>query len=415
MGDVLALVLPPAKLLSTSTQSRSTNHSVYGRDLVNTLFWSTFESDVRNFIQSLDLKRRLKPPLMVEGKLFIHSEENVAKWVDMNVLRLLESIDGDNLMHYNPFSSPDFLGRPDFGVVDQSSHRLFLLFELKCPWVINSDVDFLKPKTEKAKHILAQLNGYMYLNNISYGVISTYCRWWFVKRVSDNDLLITRHYNDNSTKPTILECVYYMMMVGRATPQKLPITTREVAITLKTGGKKTVVFEERIYVGNYSDVWKIKTCPEGLPSVFKMIEKKCCKRNEAADWIDDEIKAYEKLRSLQGLHIPTFQGFGSIGSILYGFMTSYEGESVTWPLNEAEQQELRFIVGEMHKLGIAHGDIRFPNIVRNMEGKVKLIDFGRAKPASQESMKQDWEDLEKLFKKPVVEGELGEGEGEGEA
>lgn len=172
-----------------------------------------------------------------------------------------------------------------------------------------------------------------------------------------------------------------MIMMGRNAPQKLPITTREVAIKLKNGGVTRIVFEEQISKGRFNDVWKVRF--RGEVAILKFVDAKCGNHSDSSkkvELINTEVEAYRKLTCLQGTCIPKFRDVGWIGDILYGFITSYEGESVSGPLSEAEKDELRRIVGEMHKLGVVHGDLRFPNIVRNNEGKLKLIDFGLSKP-----------------------------------
>lgn len=384
------MTLPPA-LVSETPTSFTTNHSVYTRDPIKVNLWSTLDSEVRAFIQSIDTKKRVKAPFMEQDGVPIFSETNVNDFVLINVVTFLRKLDG-NFSHFSPYSSRDFLGRPDFGIVDNSNgDRLILVFELKCPWVIGYDVDLLNSKNAESKHIIAQLNGYMYLNNISYCILSTYNHWWFFKRVTENDLLISSCYPCDSSRPTVLECVYYMIALGKASPQRLPITTREVKVILENGDNKLVQFEERLSKGNYSDVWRITLLPEGRQGVFKMVDVKCGREN-AKSFINTEIEIYKKLQSLQGLYIPKFEDVGRIGDILYGFITSYDGKAIQEKLNMVEKEELKFIVGELHKLGVAHGDLRFPNVVRNNAGRLTLIDFGSAGECTDVGMAiwKDW-------------------------
>jgi hypothetical protein len=395
LGRLLSLTLP-SPVMAGSDKSISTHHSVHARDPLVRREWSTFEASVRALVQSIEARnKKVARPVRYEN-VSIRSESNVNEFVGFNVVRFLMDIDGKFTIH-NPFSSSDFLGRPDFGIVDDAFGQLILVFELKCPWVIGTDLDLVNAQNKKTQHIIAQLNGYMYLNNLSFGVLSTYTYWWFFMRDGDNGLLISKCYPHDSKDPTILQCVYFLIALGRERPQKLPITTREVKVFMKNGGTKVLMFEERLHRGNYSDVWRVTFQPEGKPGIFKLMDKKCGKTT-SVKLIDNEVEVYEKLDSLQGELIPVFEGVGKIGDVLYGFVTSFEGESLRQKVpTDSEVLEVEYILKEMHKLGVAHGDVRLPNIVKSGDGKIKLIDFGMATlSATLQDKKSDLEELETL-------------------
>jgi hypothetical protein len=405
LAQVLSQTLPSARM-SRFPKSSTTTTAVHARDPCTLREWSIFDASVLAFIQSVETDNKKVERPVQEKDIFIRSEDTVMLGVSDNVVKYLKKIDRNFTFHI-PVSSTDFLGRPDVGIVDDTINRLILVIELKCPWVIGNDLDLVNAKYKKTQHIIAQLNGYLSLNNMTYGVLSTYNHWWFFKRDTDNELFISKCYPHDSKSPTILQCMYFMIKLGRERPQELPITTREVKVYVENGRNKDVVFEERLHRGNYSDVWRITFRPEGKQGIFKLLDRKCGKKSskklfdggvDSKKLIDDEVEVYEKLHSLQGVLIPNFLGTGWLGDVLYGFVTSYEGESLRGKLpTDSDIQEVKHILEELHKLGVAHGDIRLPNIVKNGDGKVKLIDFGLAKLSSSvQDRESDMEELERL-------------------
>lgn len=391
------MTLPPPSHISETLKSRIRPHySFAARDPLKFDIWSSFDAEVCTFIQSIDTEKRVKKtkaPILVDDHIRIYSQRDVSFFVFINVARFLGKLDG-NFSEWNYYSSPDFLGRPDFGFVDNNGDRLLLVMEVLCPWETGHDADLFDSTNEKTQHIISHLKGYLDLNGISYGVLSTYTHWWFFKKTTDDNLLISHCHTYDSLRPTILECVYYMISLGRAAPQRQPLNTREVSVTFENGGMKRVIFEERLLEGNSCDVWRISLLPERRDGIFKMVD---AKHGIERLRIDREAENYQILQSLQGRYIPEFEGKGMIGNAFYGFITSYDGEPAQGKLTDAEKERVKLIVSEMHKLGVAHGDLRFPNIVRNADGLIKLIDFGSAKTSCNEYQKYDMQRLKELF------------------
>lgn len=96
-----------------------------------------------------------------------------------------------------------------------------------------------------------------------------------------------------------------------------------------------------------------------------------------------EIKVYEKLRGMEG--VP--QLICTLGN--YGFVMEWL-DARTLPVTKMRDllgleffDRLNGTVNEMHRRGVAHGDLRRRNILRGLDGMPKLIDFETAVHADQ--------------------------------
>ena len=106
---------------------------------------------------------------------------------------------------------------PDFCFIDNfDDGKVKLVVAIKCPWhqIASGPAtapDFMKQES-KTRQALAQLYGYMELNNCRYGVLSTYTYTWFVKRSGvKGELLISPPISYNSESPTLFECYYFLV------------------------------------------------------------------------------------------------------------------------------------------------------------------------------------------------------------
>ena len=103
---------------------------------------------------------------------------------------------------------------PDFGFLHDG--KLKLVGEIRCPWHQLASgpataPDFMEQES-KTRQALAQLYGYMELNNCRYGVLTTYSYTWFVKRTGVmGELLISPPVTSDSDLPTLFECYYFLV------------------------------------------------------------------------------------------------------------------------------------------------------------------------------------------------------------
>ena len=134
----------------------------------------------------------------------------------------------------------------------------------------------------------------------------------------------------------------------------------------------------------------------------------CFYRDSTKSWFDTECKAYNTLRPLQGLCVPTFYGstlfderaeysqdiHTDVSGILLEFINgiNLEDFDVTSPLALTRPQIGQATVNcykRIISLGVLHGDVRLPNIIVRNDGRVFLLDFALAMIREKQS-DDDW-------------------------
>jgi serine/threonine protein kinase len=120
---------------------------------------------------------------------------------------------------------------------------------------------------------------------------------------------------------------------------------------------------------------------------------------EAEQHLQHEVAAYSRLAPVQGKFVPRLMASGTLmsdaGEPFPFLATSLVGNGL--PLCEAAAQlqpsqlapvarAAMAAVTAIHCLGVAHGDVRSPNVLLDVDGSVKLVDFSEAElqPQSQQ-------------------------------
>ncbi|KAI5861998.1 hypothetical protein GGS23DRAFT_574075 [Durotheca rogersii] len=113
-----------------------------------------------------------------------------------------------------------------------------------------------------------------------------------------------------------------------------------------------------------------------------------------APMLQQEEAVYRKLQPLQGRHIPVCLGsidLHRLGQVLYYYfdvrivyflLLSYGGSKLRVPSDSKAQaciiKHVATILKQMHRLGVAHADIRLPNVLQDPAGHVVIVDFDQA-------------------------------------
>ena len=105
-----------------------------------------------------------------------------------------------------PIESKPFWKYRDLLVDDFSFHKHFEV--PKAPWTGTDPL----PKSwsslkRKVFHLIRQVYGQMTVDNLRYGVIHVYERWWFCRRDGDGTLSVSGGFNRESTEPSVLQAL----------------------------------------------------------------------------------------------------------------------------------------------------------------------------------------------------------------
>ncbi|KAI3643329.1 hypothetical protein MP228_012884 [Amoeboaphelidium protococcarum] len=283
-----------------------------------------------------------------------------------------------------------------------------------------------------------QLYGYMSVNNLRYGILTTYEKTWFVRRVSRSldeppKVEISKTVFRSQTEPFLLlgalAGFYYHGIKGDdvfyASPFRSPSRT---VSALQDSFTKTAGYDfphlkssELEFGGVYGGGESASVLFVGeryLPSkiVCKIVDGGKERRGYDLDelpfnYLKEEANILEKLKDLQGNGITKVVGTFCMMGFIYGILMEYHGVKLKTTdqgvlcHKESILQRLRDVRDKMHKLGVAHCDIRTSNICWDSDSSiVTLIDFSHARMKADvtedcwlELVREDARAIEELF------------------
>ncbi|KAI3643328.1 hypothetical protein MP228_012883 [Amoeboaphelidium protococcarum] len=283
-----------------------------------------------------------------------------------------------------------------------------------------------------------QLYGYLYFNNLRYGVLTTYEKTWFVRRVSRSldevpkveiSQTVYRFQTGPFTLLGALAGFYYHGIKGDdlfyASPFRSP--SRTVSAMLESFEKtrgydfphlKLSELEFGSVFGGGASASVLFVGEHYLPSktVCKIVDGSKVRRgyylNELPfNYLKEEANILEKLKDLQGNGITKVVGTFCMMGFIYGILMEYHGVKLKTTdqgvISHKERilQRLRDVKEKMHNLGVAHCDIRKSNICWDSDSSiVTLIDFSHARLMADvnedcwlELVREDARAIEELF------------------
>ena len=100
---------------------------------------------------------------------------------------------------------------------------------------------------------------------------------------------------------------------------------------------------------------------------------------EIQEQLDNEVKAYKALESLQGTVIPYMVLYFEDGVNINLITEACGRPIITW--DKKKKEKAKYLLREIHKKGYGHGDVREPNFVidgddHDKHAKMRIIDFG---------------------------------------
>ena len=177
-----------------------------------------------------DQDRRYNEPIFQSFE-DVPSEAGVHSAFLQNVLQNLRSFVRDRhpKEKFNfPEAATEMKGKPDLICQRiRGTDSLLVIFEMKTKWVLPGAPDLVAkynrfPKDNRIQRSVEQVYGYVHLNNLRYGVLSTYDVSWFIN-VSDNGkLYISSPIKFDDTNPSLLQSLAYLASKARDNPFRGP-------------------------------------------------------------------------------------------------------------------------------------------------------------------------------------------------
>ena len=343
--------------------SNGTTKSVSNKYTINQLdleLWDTFNNDVKTSIEQIpDIN--LVEGFNIPTALQCNSESNVEHQADGFIFEALKQFiktlnrTKTNNVELNEVSiigrDGSCLGNPDRILVTDGYKYSKMCIEFKTPWALNSDNIILSYKKEcetyknkknkgKVTRAIEQIFFYMTINRHRYGCLTTFDKTWFFKKMESpgspgkSKVFVSPVILCSSKTPyTLLSAWSFIIMEIEkdsnwmySSPHSSQVTTPIIKRknTLRKNKKNTSIYteidldgllhwENILCRGNYSAV-ATGTFNGTHNVIFKTID--ISKKKDGKALLDNEVKIYKHLSSLQGSVIPNFLAYGNIGGLL---------------------------------------------------------------------------------------------------
>jgi hypothetical protein len=418
----------PGSLSLSSSSTDATNSRDPQENHLKVRSWHSFIDDVNNFVS--------KPPFslasaVLQGSLpkrehdqsyRVRTEMSVVLKLDKYVFQPLHELFStqDPIVLFDDPGHSALLNA-DYGIYTVSSDApqtsvLKSVVEVKSPWAFpsvpggdlaamfcqlqgTSNLKDLVDKSSASTKVIravTQLWGYMSVNHFRYGVLTTYCDTYFVRRVElDRQSCVEISpaiLNKGGEVNVIAAWAFFITLLEKDPVYSSPYSTPEMkrrVIDQRIQDKYVPVgitlgdlyFEEKFSFGATGNVVFGRPRVQTLKSAFddntryaiKLIDS--TKVLNAKDIFYKEIEAYKRLESLQGKVIPAFKGAFVASDFMFVIILEDCGDKATKQdlVNHLEQLRVHF--QEIHALGVVQGDVARRNIVVR-QGHLYVIDFG---------------------------------------
>ncbi|KAI3633237.1 hypothetical protein MIR68_008775 [Amoeboaphelidium protococcarum] len=443
VSDILRYTAPPREHVdrdngSSEEPTKPKNPLVIDNDHICQR-WTHFNEDIivpfNDFIQNklevdCDIRLKTKNPVIV-GEQSLYGV--LVSYYCTLIEELFSALGHDIRIEQG---SQDVILDPDFVVSYQKDPSLeptyILPIEVKTDWAFDVqgqlyDLNILN--TSKVKDAVQQIYGYMTANHFRYGILCTYERFYFMRRGGYNGqqktmLEISDVVDYQQLEPfTIMKALCAIVHLAKTdfflqSPFGTPHVTREsfpgnqeVQFVKQQIKFHDICFGQRV---TRSSVGSIVKYGEDSELLMKIVDCLKHKNEFQIEKLQTEVKAYQLLAELQGICIPTFHGYFCGSGWVDFIVMKNVGTSIRRQLwngvvqaTPSFQEEVIFqvaiILQELHRRGVAHGDVRLPNVVRDDQDQLFLIDFSDAVFRCDDELefnaecKRDWEFLANLF------------------
>jgi serine/threonine protein kinase len=267
----------------------------------------------------------------------------------------------------------------------------------------------------KASRAIAQLWGYLSVNNLKYGVLTTFNDTFFFKREFNEDQGVSRleisrsiSIGDPSVPIVGAFCYFSSLLLEShlyASPYSTPILPRKSPVKVDKYEVAQVDISQFRF-GVATDFQKgtnviLGDYAPGKTALFKLLDST---KKGALVMFFTELEAYKRLDTLQGKNIPNLHHSYLMSGFLFSFVLQDCGQQISQSQFREFYEEIVKALKAIHQQGVLHGDIALRNILIDPAStKVTLIDFGLAsffglKPDNENELsyiseKVEWDEL----------------------
>jgi hypothetical protein len=242
----------------------------------------------------------------------------------------------------------------------------------------------------KVSRAICQLWGYMTVNNLRYGILSTFNETFFLKREFCDDQGVSTLQISSGVRignphiPIVGALCYFTSLVLEShlytSPYSTPSLPRKKPVPLN----KYEVANVDLLDFRFSTPTDFKAhhvlagqYDHKKPALFKLLDTT---KSGLRSMFFTELEAYKRLDELQGGLIPTLEQSFLISTFLLAFEIEDCGNPITSTQLHKVYDKVVRALKLIHAKGVVHGDIALRNILINSsEHRIVFIDFGFAK------------------------------------
>ncbi|KAI3646947.1 hypothetical protein MP228_007168 [Amoeboaphelidium protococcarum] len=443
VSDILRYTAPPREHVdqfnrSAEEPTRLKNPLVIDNDHICQR-WTHFNEDImapfNDFIQDkLDLDCRI--PLKTDNPAIVGEQSLYGilnRYYCTPIDELFSALGHDIRIE---LGSQNVILDPDFAVnyqKDPSLQSTYILpIEVKTDWDFNVQGELYDEHNlqgTKVVDALQQIYGYMAVNHFRYGILCTYERFYFLRRGGSNgqekrmlEISDVVHYQQSQPFTAMKALCAIIHLAKTDFFLQSPFGNSHVIRESFPGGPKVLYAKQQIKFHDIcfgqrvarSSAGSIVKYGQDSEFLMKIVDRLRHKNEDQIEQLQTEVKAYQILADLQGTCIPTFHGYFCGSGWVDFIVMKNVGTSIrrqlwndvvqaTLPFQEEVIFQVAIFLQELHRRGVAHGDVRLPNVVRDDQGQLSMIDFSDAVFKCDDELKfnpeckRDWEFLANLF------------------
>jgi hypothetical protein len=421
-------------------------------DSVQVETWNSFEQEVRQFVSEKVSTTTVTEPIESQDfatnlrnfhrqLYFSYSSEKdieavLTKFFDIMVQNSIRLIFGKDV-RLKPVGEARL--DPDLGLVlfKESAEFIIALVEVKTPRAFPLGPDLvecfraeqmkLKPRPEslptkdrilinrsdetKASRAVTQLWGYLSVNNLKYGILTTFNDTFFFKREFSEDQNISRleisrsvSIGDPSVPIVGALCYFFSLLLEshlyappystQILPRKSPVKLNKYEVAqvdishFRFGIATDFQKGTNVILGDYAP---------GNSALFKFLDST---KKGSTTMFFTELEAYKRLDELQGTIVPNLKQSYLMSGFLFCFALQDCGQEISQSQFKEFYDQIVSALKAVHQKGVLHGDIALRNILIDSSGtKITIIDFGVAsfygpEPDGEHELRFISEDLE---------------------